>query len=169
MTLKPFPWNLTSCSILTGKSILSINSFIWALACSEKAFSRPRKTIWILTLLFFFKNLTAWSALNPKSPSPVLGLKRIPFSLVFFCFLLFSYFFLVSKYWNFPQSINLQTGGSALGAISTKSKSNSLANCRACWTDKIPCCSPLSPTTLTSRIPLIASLTRFFGFLGVGL
>lgn len=28
MTLKPLPWNLTSCSILTGKSILSINSFI---------------------------------------------------------------------------------------------------------------------------------------------
>jgi hypothetical protein len=148
---------------------LSINSFIWVLACSEKAFSLPLKTIWILTLLFFFRNLTAWLALNSKSPSPVLGRKRIPFSLVFFCFLLFSYFFLVSRYWNFPQSISLHTGGSALGAISTKSKPESLAKWRASWIGKIPCCSPLSPTTLISWTPLIASLTRFFGFFGVGL
>jgi len=168
MALKPFPCGLMSCSILTGKSILSMNSFNCFLACSEKAFSRPFKTTWILTLLFLSRNFFACSALKVKSPIPVLGLNRIPFNLVFFWVFLPSSFRLVSKYWNLPQSIILQTGGSAFGAISTKSKPTDLAKIKASLISKIPCCSPLSPTTRTMGA-LIDSLVLLLGFWGTGL
>ena len=59
------------------------------------------------------------------------------------------------------------TGGTALGAMRTRSRSLSYAIFKASWNETIPSCSPSSPTRRTS-LAWIASLVRSsFEFLGL--
>src|SRR5215467_12851308 len=62
---------------------------------------------------------------------------------------------------NFPKFMIRQTGGLAVGAISTKSRLASLAFCRASAIATIPSASPASPIRRTS-FHRICSLTRMF-------
>src|SRR5215472_8438510 len=62
---------------------------------------------------------------------------------------------------NFPKFMIRQTGGLAVGAISTKSSAASLAFCSASAIATIPSASPDSPIKRTS-FQRICSLTRMF-------
>src|SRR2546421_5857181 len=63
------------------------------------------------------------------------------------------------SYLNLPKSMSLHTGGRAMGATSTRSRSTSPASCRARSRGTMPTCSPSGPTSRTSRAR-ICSLTR---------
>src|SRR5437588_9050190 len=63
------------------------------------------------------------------------------------------------SYLNLPKSMSLHTGGRAIGATSTRSRSTSPASCRARSRGTMPTCSPSGPTSRTSRAR-ICSLTR---------
>jgi hypothetical protein len=55
----------------------------------------------------------------------------------------------------------LQTGGSAVGATSTKSRLELSALRKASWIDMMPTCSPFGPMTRTSELEISAlRLTR---------
>jgi hypothetical protein len=58
----------------------------------------------------------------------------------------------------------LQTGGSALGEISTRSILASAANCNASLIETTPTCSPSAPTTRT-RLAVISVFKRVASFL----
>ena len=58
--------------------------------------------------------------------------------------------FIAASYLNFPKSMSLATGGLAIGATSTRSRSASAARRRASSTRTMPTCSPLGPTNRTS-------------------
>src|SRR5438128_304887 len=57
----------------------------------------------------------------------MLGRNLISLTSMIFCFLRASFFFFCSSYLNLPKSRILQTGGSALGATSTRSRPASAA------------------------------------------
>ena len=79
----------------------------------------------------------------------MLGRSLISLISMTFCFLRASFFFFCSSYLNLPKSRILQTGGSALGEISTRSSPTSAAMLMASRVDTTPIMSPFSPTRRT--------------------
>src|SRR5450759_5361006 len=74
---------------------------------------------------------------------------------------------MASWYLNLPKSMSLATGGFAIGATSTRSRSDSAASRNASSTRTMPTCSPLGPTNRTSgtRIrSLIRGSLMWFSF-----
>src|SRR5665648_350290 len=57
---------------------------------------------------------------------------------------------MAASYLNLPKSMSLATGGFAIGATSTRSRSDSAASRNASSTRTMPTCSPLGPTNRTS-------------------
>lgn len=98
---------------------------------SVYSISLPRNWTEAFTLSPLSKNSRACRVLNSKSWSSVLGRKRSSFTVTVCCFFFASFSFFFFSYWYLPKSIILQTGGRASGAISTKSRLNCSANCRA--------------------------------------
>src|SRR5579871_1754611 len=89
----------------------------------------------------------------------MLGRSLISFTSITFCFLRASFFFFCSSYLYLPKSRILQTGGSAVGAISTRSKPASAAAASASLRETIPIMVPRSSISLTRATP-ISSLIR---------
>lgn len=58
--------------------------------------------------------------------------------------------FCAASYLNLPKSMSLHTGGFAIGATSTRSRSASTANRNASSMRTMPTCSPAGPTKRTS-------------------
>src|SRR6266851_9231995 len=89
----------------------------------------------------------------------MLGRNLISLTSMIFCFLRASFFFFCSSYLYLPKSRILQTGGSALGATSTRSRPASDAMVSASLRPTTPTMLPRSSTRRTRRTP-ISSLMR---------
>src|SRR5438094_419039 len=89
----------------------------------------------------------------------MLGRNLISLTSMIFCFLRASFFFFCSSYLYLPKSRILQTGGSAFGAISTRSRPASEAMTSASLRPTIPTILPRSSTRRTFATP-ISSLIR---------
>src|SRR4029077_13274342 len=89
----------------------------------------------------------------------MLGRSLISLTSMIFCFLRASFFFFCSSYLYLPKSRILQTGGSAVGAISTRSRPASEAMVSASLRPTTPTMLPRSSTRRT-RITPISSLIR---------
>src|SRR6516225_1048547 len=89
----------------------------------------------------------------------MLGRSLISLTSMIFCFLRASFFFFCSLFLYFPKSRILQTGGSALGAISTRSRPASEAIVSASLRPTTPTMLPRSSTRRT-RMTAISSLIR---------
>src|SRR4029077_16234394 len=89
----------------------------------------------------------------------MLGRNLISLTSMIFCFLRASFFFFCSSYLYLPKSRILQTGGSAVGAISTRSRPASEAMVSASLRPTTPTMLPRSSTRRT-RITPISSLIR---------
>src|SRR5271167_1957262 len=89
----------------------------------------------------------------------MLGRSLISLTSMIFCFLRASFFFFCSSYLYLPKSRILQTGGSAFGAISTRSRPASEAIEIASLRPTIPTILPRWSTRRTRMTP-ISSLTR---------
>ena len=109
--------------------------------CSVYSISRPRNWTVAFTLSPPSRNSLACLVLKSRSWSSVVGRKRSSFTCIICCFFLASFSFFFFSYMNLPKSIPLQTGGRALGAISTKSRLYDRAICRARSISAISCSS----------------------------
>src|SRR5262249_12053537 len=89
----------------------------------------------------------------------MLGRSLISLTSMIFCFLRASFFFFCASYLNLPKSRILQTGGSAFGAISTRSSPTLAAMRSASLRPTIPTMLPRSSTRRTRGTP-ISSLIR---------
>ena len=85
-----------------------------------------------------------------KSCSSVFGRTLISLTWMTVCFFLASCSRLLVMYLNFPKSMIRQTGGTAIGATSTRSRSWALARWSASDVFTTPNCSPSGPTSRTS-------------------
>src|ERR1700733_12035520 len=93
----------------------------------------------------------------------MLGRNLTSLTSITFCFFFASFFFFCSSYLYFPKSRILQTGGSALGAISTKSSPASAAMSSPSLRLTTPTISPCSSTKRicgTEISPLIRGPSR---------
>src|SRR5439155_26186004 len=98
----------------------------------------------------------------------MLGRNLISLTSMIFCFLRASFFFFCSSYLNLPKSRILHTGGSAFGAISTRSRPALAAMVSASLRPTTPTIWPFSSTRRT-RMPPISSLIRGPSRVGVKL
>src|SRR6266850_1196636 len=84
----------------------------------------------------------------------MLGRNLISLTSMIFCFLRASFFFFCSSYLYLPKSRILQTGGSAFGAISTRSRPASEAMVSASLRPTTPTMLPRSSTRRTCITPI---------------
>src|SRR5437667_4158600 len=84
----------------------------------------------------------------------MLGRSLISLTSMIFCFLRASFFFFCSSYLYLPKSRILQTGGSAVGAISTRSRPASEAMVSASLRSTTPTMLPCSSTRRTRATPI---------------
>lgn len=103
-------------------------------------------------------NSLAFFSFTSISCFSIVAVKRISFISTCFWFFFASFAFLSLSNLNLPKSIILQTGGSAFGEISTKSKPFSKAKSIAFFKGSTPSWSPDSLITLTS----LAVISSFF-------
>ena len=121
--------------------------------------SRPRNMIVILTLWPSPRNLVTWRVLVSKSPTPILGRYFISLMLLLVALRRDSLARWASSNLNLPKSMIRHTGGLALGATSTRSKSSWRAMASASGSGLIPSCTPSGSTRRTS-LARIRSLIR---------
>ncbi len=151
--------SLGSASILAMPSICSAMRSRIRFPCSGWYTSRPRNMIVILTLCPSPRNLATWRVLVSKSPGPIFGRYFISLIPTWTVLRRLSLARWASSNLNLPKSMIRHTGGLAMGATSTRSRSSSLAIARASGSGLIPSWTPSGSTSRTSRAR-IRSLIR---------
>ena len=126
------------------------------------ASSRPRNRTVIFSLSPSSRNFDADLIFVSMSWSSIFGVTRTSFHVTDFCLFLASFASCCFSKRYLPKSRTFATGGTAFGAISTRSYPRSWACASARAVGKTPSCSPLGPMRRTAGTR-ICSLTRSSG------
>ena len=122
--------------------------------------SRPRKRTVTLTRSPLSRNSAARRAFVLRSWTSILTARRTSLKVCDFCFFFCSRSRFWSSYLYCPKSRMRHTGGTAVGATSTRSSPFSWARASAFAVGMTPSCCPSSSMTLTSRMRINSLMRR---------